>query len=148
MSRIDNIIARIPSMNPKSRANLRENAKSKLKEAHDDKDADRVLSALYAFEDADGRPQHLEVTGMLAWEKGIHNKLSTFRAFHEDRVVGTIFKRANHSGIETDVYTVEILQQQLSRKFHHIKDARTAGEVAFVEQNTRSKTRNTDPQDE
>ncbi len=150
MSRIDNIIARIPFMDPKALANLRDNAQNTLKNALDDKDANRVLSALDAFEDADDRPQRLKVNGLLEWEKRPHNKQFIFRAFHEGRVVGKIFKRANHSGTEKDVYTVEILELQLSGKFHHIKDARAAGEIAFVEQNARSKSQNTgniDPQD-
>lgn len=150
MSHIDSIITRIPSMDAKSRANLRENARNKLKISPEDRSARRVLDALNTFEDADDRPQRLEVTGLLEWEKRPHNKQFTFRAFHEGRVVGKIFKRANHSTTEKDVYSVEILSQQLPGKFHHIKDARTAGEAAFAEQNARNNPWNigrTDPQD-
>jgi len=135
MNRIDTIIDRIPSMNVRSRANLRENLANTMKKAPEDESACRVLDALNAFEEADDRPQRLEKTGFLDWEKRPQNKQFTFRAFHEDRIVGKIFKRANHSGTEKDVYTVEILEQQLPGKFHHIKDARAAGEAAFVEQN-------------
>lgn len=73
-------------------------------------------------------------TGLLSWEKRRHGE-ATCRAFHEDRVVGRIFKRANHSGTEKDVYFVEILGQELPRDFHYIDDARAAGEAAFAAKN-------------
>lgn len=150
MSHIDAIIDRIPSMNAKSRANLRENIGSTLTKEPEDESACRILDALNAFEEASAKPQRLEVTGLLGWEKRPHNKQFTFRAFHKGRVVGKIFKRANHSGTEKDVYTVEILEQLLPRKFHHIKDARTAGEAAFAEQYASNKFQysgSSDPQD-
>lgn len=137
MNRIDTIIDRIPSMNARSRANLRENLANTMKKAPEDESACRVLDALNAFEEADDRPQRFKKTGLLDWETCSHNKQFTFRAFHEGRIVGKIFKRANHSGTEKDVYTVEILKQQLSEKFHHIKDARAAGEAAFAQLNAR-----------
>lgn len=133
MSHVDAIISRIPSMNAKSRANLRENIGRTLAKTPEDESACRILDALNAFEEADAEPQRLEVTGLLGWEKRPHTKTFTFRGFYEGRVVGQIFKRANHSGTEKDVYTVEILEQLLPGKFHRIKDARVAGEVAFVE---------------
>lgn len=137
MNRIDIIIDRIPSMNARSRANLRENLANTLKRAPVDESACRVLDALNAVEEADDRPQRLEKTGLLEWEKRPHNNRFTFRAFNEGRIVGKVFKRANHSGTEKDVYSVEILEQQLPGKFHHIKEARAAGEAAFAEQNAR-----------
>ncbi|MEQ9568485.1 MAG: hypothetical protein RLN85_22180, partial [Pseudomonadales bacterium] len=56
------------------------------------------------------------------------------RAFFGDRNVGRILKRANHSGTEKDVYSVEILGELLPGVWHHIADARAAGEAAFAEQ--------------
>lgn len=135
MNRIDIIIDRIPSMNARSRANLRENLANALKKAPEDESACRVLDALNAVEEVDDRPQRLEKTGLLEWEKRPHNNRFTVRAFHEGRIVGKIFKRTNHCGTEKGVYSVEIFEQQLPGKFHHIKDARAAGEAAFAEQN-------------
>ena len=137
MNRIDTIIDRIPSKNAKSRTNLRENIANKLKKAPKDESACRVLDALNAFEASDDRPERLEKTGLLEWEKRPHNKQLTFRAFHEGLIVGKIFKRANHSGTEKDVYTIEILEQKIPGKFHHIRDARAKGEEVFSEQNAK-----------
>lgn len=44
---------------------------------------------------------------MPSWEKHRAGQ-ATFRAFHGAEVVGRIFKRADHSLIEKDVYAVEI----------------------------------------
>lgn len=44
-----------------------------------------------------------------------------------------IFKRANHSGTEKDVFSVEILGELQPDVWHHIADARAAGEAAFAE---------------
>ncbi len=140
MSHIDTIIARIPSMDARARAILRDNAGNNLKKNPDDSDARRVLDALNAFDDANDKPQSLKVTGLLAWEKRPHEKIYNFRAFHEGRVVGRIFKRADHSSTEKDVYTVEINDLQIPGQFHNIKDARAVGEAAFVEQNVENCT--------
>lgn len=134
MSHIDNIIARIPSMDKRSRSSLRENIGKTLEENADDSDAHRVLAALNALEATLDTSPPLQVTGLLAWEKRPHEKQFTFRAFRGDRVVGAIFKSANHSSSDKNVYSVEIHGQQLPGQFHHIKDARVAGEAAFVEQ--------------
>ncbi|MGK7654963.1 hypothetical protein ACSQ76_22000 [Roseovarius sp. B08] len=137
MSHIESTIARIPFMDARARARLRKNAEDNLQKKPED--AHRVLQELDAFEDVNSQPQNLEKTGLLGWEKRPPDyKIYSFRAFHEGRVVGTIFKRANHSTTEKDVYSVEILSQQLPGKFHHIKDARAAGESAFAEQNARN----------
>lgn len=140
MSHIDTIIARIPSMNANSHANLRNNIGNTLKKTPDDSDASRVLDALDAFEDANDKPQRLEVTGLLAWEKRPREKQYTFRAFHEELVVGRIYKRADHSSTEKDVYSVKICGEHLPEQFHHIKDARAAGEAAYIEQNAESRS--------
>jgi hypothetical protein len=136
-------------MDAKARARLRKNAEDALQKTPEN--ARRILKELDAFEDANSQPQHLEKTGLLGWEKRPpDHKIYTFRAFHEDRIVGKIFKRADHSGTEKDVYTVEVLDQPLPGQFHHIRDARNAGEVAFAEQYTSekfTKPGSTDPQD-
>lgn len=150
MSDIKAIIDRIPCMNAKSRANLRENIAKTLANTPEDESACRILDALNAFEEADAEPQRLEVTGLLGWEKRPHTKTFTFRGFYEGRVVGQILKRANHSGTEKDVYTVDILEQLLPGKFHHIKDARVAGEAAFGEHYASNKLKypeSSDPRD-
>lgn len=72
MNRIDTIIDRIPSMNAKSRTNLRANIANTLKKVPKDESACRVLDALNAFEASDDRPQSLEKTGLLEWEKRPH----------------------------------------------------------------------------
>jgi hypothetical protein len=131
MSHIDTTIARIPSMDAKSRANLRVNATNTMKKDRNNGNARRVLDALSAFEDANSISQRLEITGLLAWEKHRHGK-ARCRAFHEDRPVGSIFKHADHTSTAKDVYSVEILGQNLPRLFQHIKDARVAGEAAFA----------------
>lgn len=108
MTQIDATIARIPGMTAQSRATLRRNA-----------EAGRA------------KPSELEVTGLLSWEKHRAGQ-ATFRAFHGTEVVGRIFKRADHSSVEKDVYSVEIDGVTLPGAFHHIRDAREAGERAFA----------------
>ena len=90
-----------------------------------------MIAALNAFDGARPRASALDVTGLLAWKKHRHGE-ATFRAYHGDDAVGRIFKRADHSMTETNVYSVEILGNQVSGTFHHIRDAREAGECAFV----------------
>lgn len=51
---------------------------------------------------------------------------------HGGDVVGRLFKRADHSSVEKDVYSVEINGVTLPGAFHHIRDARVAGERAFA----------------
>ncbi len=68
---------------------------------------------------------------MLSWEKHRAGQ-ATFRAFHGGEVVGRIFKRADHSSVEKDVYSVEILGEVLPGSFQHIRDAREAGEQAYA----------------
>lgn len=128
---IDATIARIPGMTAQSRAALRRNAEAALAKSPDDAAARRLLDALDAFEAGRTKPSELEVTGLLSWEKHRAGQ-ATFRAFHSAEVVGRIFKRADHSSVEKDVYSVEIDGVTLPGAFHHIRDAREAGEWAFA----------------
>jgi len=130
-SHIDATIARIPTMTAKSRVALRQNAEAALTKSPDNSEAQRIFDAIDAFEVGRAKPSEMEVTGLLSWEKHRAGQAS-FRAFHGADVVGCILKRADHSSVEKDVYTVEINGQTLSKAFHHIRDAREAGERAFV----------------
>ena len=125
-------IARIPLMDSKKRASTRKNAENKLKEAPDNEDARRILAALDAFED----PPRMVSTGLLKWElQPREQKKYKFHAFHDDHEVGYIFKDKNHTSMGKHVYQVVINDQALEEQFHHIKDARVAGEVAFSARN-------------
>ncbi len=125
-------IARIPSMDSKKRASTRKNAENKLKEAPDNKDARHILAALDAFED----PPRMVSTGLLKWElQPREQKKYKFHAFHDDHEVGYIFKDKNHTSMDKHVYQVIIKGEELPEQFHHIKDARVAGEEAFAAQN-------------
>lgn len=138
MNHVDKIIARIPSMDAKARATLRLNAENTLKKSPDSGDARRIVEALDAFEASRPKEERFDVTGLLAWEKYRRGAPTTVRAFFGDQNVGRIIKRANHSGSEKDVYSVEILGKLLSRDWHHIAEARTAGEAAFAERQKRT----------
>ncbi len=127
---IDATIARIPGMTAQSRATLRRNAEAPLAKSPEDAAARRILDALDAFEAGRTKPSELEVTGLLSWEKHRPGQ-ATLRAFCGAEIVGRIFKRADHSSVEKDVYSVEINGVSLPGAFHHIKDAREAGERAF-----------------
>ena len=131
MTHVDTTIARIPDMTAKSRAALRRNAEAALAKSLEDAAARRLLDALDAFETKRAKPSELEVTGLLSWEKHRAGQ-ATFRAFHGAEVVGRIFKRVDHSSVEKDVYSVEINGVTLPGAFHHIRDAREAGERVFA----------------
>jgi inner membrane protein involved in colicin E2 resistance len=101
-------------------------------------DALRLKAALATAETTPPPTDRLESTGALKWEK--HRPgVTTFRAYHGDRVVGHIFKRADHSGSDSDVYSVTISDQVVAENIHHIKDARVAGEAAFSEFSAKAK---------
>jgi hypothetical protein len=102
-----------------------------LAKSPENADARRLLDALDAFEAGCAKPSELEVTGLLAWEKHQPGQ-ATFRAFHGAEFVGRIFKRADHSSVEKDVYSLEIYEAAVPGAFHHIRDARQAGERAFA----------------
>lgn len=131
MTQTDATIARIPGTTAQSRAALRRNAEAALVKSPDGAAARRLLEALDAFEAGRTKPTELEVTGLLSWEKHRAGQ-ATFRAFHGTEVVGRIFKRADHSSVEKDVYSVEINRVTLPGAFHHIRDAREAGERTFA----------------
>jgi len=131
MTHVDATIAYIPGMTAKSRVTLRRNAEAALAKSPENAEARRLLDALEAFEAERAKPSELEVTGLLAWEKHQHGQ-ATFRAFHGAEIVGRIFKRADHSMVEKDVYEVQINGVTLRGAFHHIRDAREAGEQAFA----------------
>jgi len=139
MSHIDKTIADLPNRSAKDRANLRRNADAMLKKSPGQNEALRLLVALDAFDASRAKPAKLEQTGLLAWEKYQKGEATPFRAYHGDRVVGRIIKRANHSGTKKDVYSVEILDQILAGVFHHISEARAAGEAAFHAQQKEGK---------
>lgn len=113
MSNDDKIIDGIKFKDAKSRATMRRNAE------------------LDAVEGGLRKPSEFEVTGLLSWEKHRAGQ-ATFRAFHGEEAVGRIFKRADHSMADKDVYSVEILGETLAGSFQHIRDARDAGEQAYA----------------
>lgn len=131
MSHIEKTIARLPSMNAKALTTLRGNANAVLARKPCDGDARRLLEALDAIEAAKPKTVEFEVTGLLSWEKHRPGE-GTFRAFHGENVVGRIFKRADHTSLDKDVYSLEILGQEIPGAFHHIHDARAAGEREFA----------------
>lgn len=131
MTHIEATIVRIPTMTAISRVALRRNAEASLKKSPENADARRILDALDAFEVESAKPSELEVIGLLSWEKHRAGH-ATFRAFHGAAVVGRIFKRADHSSVEKDVYSLEINGEAIPAAFHHIRDAREAGEQAFA----------------
>jgi len=131
------IVDQIPSMNKTQRLNLRNNISSRLEVSPSDPAAKRALDALDAFEKDNAKPPSFAVTGDLKWEKRPPEKIYIFKAFYGEKVVGYIYKDANHSSKEKDVYTVEILGEKLKgrngipKRFHHINDARIAGARRF-----------------
>ncbi len=133
MSHIEKVIARIPSMDARARAALRRNAEDKLAALPENANAQRVLDELDTIESSLPKNSKYDVTGLLAWEKYQMGEATPFRAFYGDQVVGRIMKRANHSGADKDVYSVEILERVIPGVWHHIADARAAGEAAFLE---------------
>lgn len=133
MTPIETTIARIPSMSSKERATFRKNAETSLRKRPEYTDAQRLLDALDAFDAGREKASELDVTGLLSWEKHRAGQ-AVFRAFHQGVEVGRIFKRADHSLIEKDVYSMEIGGIALAGAFHHIRDAREAGERAYAAQ--------------
>jgi len=131
MSHIEKTIARLPTMNAKALATLRGNANAMLARKPDDQDARRILEALDAMEAANPKTVEFEMTGLLSWEKHRPGE-GTFRAFRGENVVGRIFKRADHSSLDKDVYSLEVLGTTVPGAFHHIRDAREAGEREFA----------------
>ncbi|MEY8118450.1 hypothetical protein AB9F26_09310 [Falsihalocynthiibacter sp. BN13B15] len=145
MSHIDKIIAQIPSMDVNARARLQRNAENAIQKSPESPDARRVLNALDAFEADRPAAERFDITGLLAWEKYQRGAPTIVRAFFRDQTVGRIIKRANHSGTEKDVYSVNILGEMLSGDWHHISDARAAGEAAFAKRRKDEEARSVMP---
>lgn len=131
MSNDDKIIEGIKFKDAKSRAAMRRNAERAIVKAPENELAHRIIAELDAVEGGLQKPSEFEVTGLLSWEKHRAGQ-ATFRAFHGEKVVGRIFKRADHSMANKDVYSVEILGETLPGSFQHIRDARDAGEQAYA----------------
>lgn len=131
MSHVDETISRIPRMMLRERVSWRQKAGCVLEKKPDDIDALRLLDALQVFEADEFKPASLEVTGLLAWEKYQRGTETPFRAFHGNRVVGRIIKRATHTSTRKQVYSVEILGQNLAGAWQNISDAREAGEATY-----------------
>lgn len=131
MSLIEKMIAQLPDMTAKARAAHLNNVKVALAKNPDDPGARRLLEAHEALDETIPTTSGVDVTGLLSWEKN-RAGTSTFRAFHDGKVVGRIFKGANHSVLHKDVYELEILGTKVPGRFHHILDAREAGERAFT----------------
>lgn len=137
MNHIDKFITRIPSMDAKARAATRRNAENILKKSPDSLDARRIIDVLDSLDASQPKAERFDISGLLAWEKYQRGATTTVRAFFGDQLVGRIIKRANHSGTEKDVYSVEILGEQLAGNWHYIADARAAGEASFAEKQGR-----------
>ena len=133
MNHIEKFIARIPSMEAKARAVTRRNAENTLRKSPDNLDARRIVDVLDALAASQPKAERFDITGPLAWEKYQRGATTTVRAFFGDQLVGRIIKRANHSGTEKDVYSVEMLGQMLAGNWHHIVDAHAAGEASFAD---------------
>jgi hypothetical protein len=125
-------------MSGKALTVLRGNVNAALARKPDDQDARCLLAALDAMDAAKPRAAEFEVTGHLSWEKYRPGEC-TFRAFHGENVVGRIFKRADHSSLDKDVYSLEILGAAIPGAFHHIRDARETGEQEFASRRELSK---------
>lgn len=132
MNHIDKFISRIPSMDANARTATRRNAENTLKKSPDSLDARRIIDVLDALDASQPKAERFDITGLLAWEKYQRGAPTTVRAFFGDQLVGRIIKRANHSGTEKDVYSVEILGQRLAGNWHHIAHARAAGEASWT----------------
>lgn len=130
MSHIDNMIARLPAMSAAQISVLQDNARNILREQPENADAQRVLDAIAGITQAGPDSESHLVTGVLSWEKH-RPDAPRFHAFHDGAEVGCIFKRANYSNSDKDVYSLVILGQTIPGTFQHVGDARHAGEAAM-----------------
>jgi hypothetical protein len=128
-SRIDEIIANIPGMRGKERAEWRDKVHRVLARRPDDPDALRLNEAL---EGAAARPDSARLikTGHLAWEPH-SSEQPNCRGFADGVAVARIFKRVTHTATRKEVYSVELDGRILSGRHHRIEEARQAGEMAF-----------------
>ena len=128
---VGRIIARIPTMPARERAEWREKAERVLARRPGDGQAQRILAALDAAAETIA-PRRLISTGALAWEPHDPDTPSC-RGFAGDRPVARILKHATHTAMRKAVYAVELLGTPLPGRFDHIEAARQAGERAWQE---------------
>lgn len=133
MSHVDRTIERIPGMKATERSSWRQKALRELERRPESADALRLLCALDEFDARPTASMSREITGLLAWEKYERGNETPFRAFHGDRVVGRIIKRATHTANRKEVYSVEVLGQVVAGRWQNISDARMAGEAAYAQ---------------
>ena len=103
MTQIENLKAKIPSMDAKAKSRLRQNASSILSRNPGDANAREILEFLNAEEATQPRGDRYDVTGLLSWET-YRSDQSVFRAFHEDDVVGRIFMR----GMQESAFSLRV----------------------------------------
>ena len=131
MTQIESLKAKIPSMDAKAKSRLRQNAFSSYPAT-----PRMQVRAKFSSSSMPKRQHSPEETGTTSQACCLGKHIAAislfFRAFHEDDVVGRIFMRANHSSTQKDVYTLEILGAPVEGAFHHIRDARHAGERVFA----------------
>ncbi len=127
--RISKIIARIPSMPAKERAEWYSKARRVLAMRPDDQDAGRLITAIERVEEQPATTRLIS-TGHLAWEPRTSDRPDC-RGFANGVAVARIFKNATHTATRKMVYTVEVKGQMLPDRYHRIEEARQAGERAF-----------------
>ena len=128
---VDRVIAQIPDMSARERAEWRGKAKRVLARRPEDGQAQRILAALDAAADSPVT-RRLISTGALAWEPHDPDTPSC-RGFAGDRPVAGIFKHATHTATRKAVYAVEVVGTPLPGRFDRIEAARQAGERAWQE---------------
>lgn len=129
---IDATIARIAQMTTKEQAQWQEKARRVLSRKPGDPDAERLMIAI-ADASAQIPAESWISTGLIAWEPG-GNDRPTCHGFADGVQVARIFKNATHTASRKDVYALEVLGASLPDRFHHIGDARLAGEREFLAQ--------------
>lgn len=129
---IDATIARIAQMTTKERAQWREKARRVLSRKPGDPDAKRLIIAI-ANASSQIPAESWISTGQIAWEPG-GNDRPVCLGFADGVQVARIFKNATHTAIRKNIYAVEVLGASLPDRFHHIGDARLAGEREFLAQ--------------
>jgi len=127
--RISKIVARIPKMPTRERAEWHSKASRVLALRPDDPDAIRLIKAI---ESAEEQPDttRLISTGCLVWEPRVFDRPDC-RGFAGGVAVARIFKSATHTESRKKVYSVEVNGQLLSDNYHRVEEARQAGEAAY-----------------
>ena len=131
MSNIRKIIDSLPAKTPKARTIMRENINERLEKDPEDRQAIRLLGVLDDIETSKkqerSRKQDAEC---LKWNNHDHGKTKKF-AYYRGKEIGRIFQISNHSNRIKFVYRVVILDNELPDLFHHVEEARKAGEQEF-----------------